>query len=481
MATILDSIRLRLQPAYRAELSARRAARNDDARRHALYALYGMGQQLSSAGIAGDPVDVLRHPILTLTSRTYAAGPRHDLQLAVFHAMRQYCPTLDAAIKNRRTLEGDAHIESDDEGLAEALNEFVQEVPVGYIGGGATLRGLNTYANVMADNADEYGLSAGEMLTDEQGREILRLVVPNARTLALRDEDGDGIHELYQTQRGQMRRIDDAALVQTLSFTASAEAPWPYPLAWSLVKSTEAVMRMFEAVINGWWRFGDPSLLNIIEYDADATPERMEVPAGPGSAARVEVPNAIITLKESLEAVMAARRGGRVGDAYAYVDGGRLRSETLGSIDQTITRYFVDHASIFDGHIIAQSRTPVWMYPSQQMRGEGLGSQLSQNEALVASVDARKRNRAKERLMKDVIDTMLLLEGDAQYIGRYEIAFDEVSILDDKVEAEAMKTRAEAEAQIIENAVQLYDDETGARRFQGEAEQYLVDHEILRQ
>lgn len=472
MATILDSIRGRLQPAYRAELAERRAMRD----RHALYALHGGARHLST--IAGDALSH-QHPILTLTNRAYASGPRHDLQLVVFHAMRQYCPTLDAAIKNRRTLEGDAHVESEDEGLADALNEFVHDVPVGYIGGRATLRGLNTYANMMADNADEYGLSAGEILTDERGQEVTRLVVPNARTLSMRDDDSDGIHELYQQSRTGLVRIDDAALVQTLSFSASSETPWPYPLAWSLVKSTEAVMRMFEAVINGWWRFGDPSLLNIIEYDADATPERVDVAAGPDSHTSVEVPSAIIMLKESLEAVMAARRGGRVGDAYAYVDGGKLRSETLGSIDQTIMRYFTDHATLFDGHIIAQSRTPVWMYPSQKMRGEGLGSQLSQNEALVASVDARKRNRLKQRLMYEVIDTYLLLSGDAQHIGRYEIVFDEVSILDDKIEAEAIKTRAEAEAQIIENAVQLY-DEAGARRFQGEADQYLTDHEVLR-
>lgn len=447
-------------PAYREALSGGRKRHTYVTRLHADSAQFG---------------STYTEPILQMTQHLPGQGLMHDTQMLLWHAMRQYSPTLDAAIRNRRTLEGGAVIESEDEGLAAALNAFWRTVPVGYLGARATLVGGDNYLSMLADNADEYGLAVGEILTDEAGREVRRLVAPNMRTISMHDENRDGLSELFQTQRGTRRRIDNEPLVQVMSLSYATEGPWPCPLAWSAVKSTEAVMRMFESVINGWWRFGDPSLMMGMEFDKDAAIDTTPVLMPDGT--EVDVPSALLLMRNTVQSVMASRRDGRAGDAYASVQGGKLVNEVLGSVDAGLMRHFKEQSSVFDGHIIALSRTPVWMYPSMAMRAEGLGSDLSNNEALIASVDALKRNTVKERIMREVLDTFLVLSGDARQLGRYTVVFESASILDDKAQADADLTQAQADAAVIENVVQTY-DEKGQRRFTGEAERVLEEKGI---
>jgi hypothetical protein len=429
------------------------------------------------------------HPIRQIVERAYGFGVEHDVQLLIYHLIRQYIPTLDAAIKNRRQLEGYPHIVSKDQRLADALNDWLFDVPVGYLGGRASLSGLHVYANMMADNADEYGLSAGEIQVDEQGREIMRLVVPNVRTLSLHDENQDGLHELFQTQKGQRVRLDDNLLVQVLSFTYSAETVWPVPMAWSLLRSTEAVLRMYESVINGWWRFGDPSLLLGIEYPESEQGPQMEALALPDGTS-VSFPTSVRMMKYALEGVMKGRRSGNVGDAYLYTEGGgKIVNQVLGEVDATLMRYFKEQSSVFEGHIIAHSDTPVWMYPHIEQSGDGLGSARSNNQALICATAAGRRNDRKEAVIRDVLDTHLLLSGDARYVGKYEVAFESANILDEKYEADTQKVQAEADAAIIENCFQLFpggeaerqdeNEPAGSRILTDEQRRYLEEKGVL--
>ncbi len=418
-----------------------------------------------------------REAILQMTASLPGFGAVHETQMLLWHAMRQYSTTLDAAIRNRRTLEGHLEISSDDEGLALFLNDYAEQIAVGFLGGQATLRGLDTYLTHLAESADEYGLAAGEMQFDERARAIRRLVVPSVRTLSIADRDTDDTWELYQRRRGKEERLDDRPAVQVLSFNAPVEGPWPPPLAWSATKSTEVILRMSEAVLNGWWRFGDPSLLLGLEFDkeADIDTESVTYTGADNTTTTVSVPSALIRLKDAVEAVMNARRTGQVGDAYTSVRGGKVVNEVLGKIEDGLMRYFREQASVFDSHIVALSKTPVWMYPHiVPGRGEGLGGILASNEASIALADADRRNARKERLAREVLDMVLVLEGSPQWIGQYDIHWQGASILDDQAEAQARLTNAQADAAVIENARSLYTEE-GTRAFSGDAERMLEE------
>ena len=473
---ILDPLRSFLAPRETpADLvSSRRSAELADQRRKTAMLF---GTQLSAVQdprVASLPSG--QHPVLQLTEQAQASGLGHDVQMLVMHAMRRFYPTLDAAIKLRRVLEGDVYPVSDDEGLQEALRERWQQIPVGFVEGAGTLRGGNTYLDTLAEAADEYGMAAGEIVTDEQGTAVERLVVPNARTLSMQmiqgsdQRRGGRRYQLVQTDsRGQVPL--GGPLVQTLAFRTASETTWPEPLAWSLVQTTEAVLRMYASVNQAWWRFGDPSMLLGLEYDKEATPEVSTV-------GDVEVPTDLLLFKNTVEAVMNARRSGRVGDAYVAAVGAKVYNQVLGDVKATLMAYFEEQASTFDSYLVPLSDVPVWLFPTVKRGGDGLGGALSQNQAAIATTGAHKRNWKKRMLGKAVLDTVLVTDGDAKYASRYEMEATEVNVLDEKLIADVRLTNANAVAAEIENAVQLW-NEDGTPRFEGDALAYLEELEVV--
>jgi len=431
------------------------------------------GARYPTAVQAGDLDGVpTRHPILQITRHRYGHGHFKELQLIVYHVMRRYVPTLDSAIKNRRMLEGELKVGSDDEGLKGAIEDFIQSVSVGY-SSDAPQKGLDTYLDLLSDKADEYGLVAGETRID--GSSIERLVVPNPRTLTLEDRDGDGLDELCQTQRSrapdtQQRRIGNSDRVHTLTFSQPTEEGWPRPMAWSLVTQTEAVLRMYEAVANGWYRFGDPSMLFTEEYDEDTNPP---VESEDGN----QVPTSIQSLASQIADVMAKRKKGKTADAFHSVKGASVGAEVIGNVDASLMQHFGDHQSKYNGLIVAASQTPRWMYPNLEMSGDGMNASRAQNENSLAAEAAKKRDRRRLRIARDVIDRYLTLQGDARFTGRYELKWNRQSLANRKLEAEARKLEAEGDAQHVKNANVLFSSD-GVRRFDGDAEAYLEDKDV---
>jgi hypothetical protein len=431
------------------------------------------GGRYPTAAQAGDLDGVpTRHPILQITRHRYGHGHLGELQLIVYHVMRRYVPTLDAAIKNRRMLEGDLSVKSDDDGLKDAIEGFIQSVPVGY-SSDAPQKGLGTYLDLLSDRADEYGLAAGETRID--GSSVERLVVPNPRTLTLEDRDGDGLDELYQTQRHrapdtQQRRIGTSDRVHTLTFSQPTEEGWPRPMAWSLVTQTEAVLRMYEAVANGWYRFGDPSMLFTEEYETDSNPPV-------GSEDGNQVPASTQSLANQIADMMAKRKKGKTADAFHSVKGASVEAEVIGDVDASLMQHFGDHQSRYNGLVIAASQTPRWMYPNLEMSGDGMNSSRAQNENSLAAEAAKKRDRRRLRIAREVVDRWLTLQGDARFTDRYELTWDRQSLANRKLEAEARKLEAEGDAQHVKNANVLYNSQ-GERRFAGDAETYLEERGV---
>lgn len=431
------------------------------------------GGRYPTAMRAGDLDGVpTRHPILQITRHRYGHGHFKELQLIVYHVMRRYVPALDSAIGNRRMLEGELKVESDDGGLKDAIEDFIQSVSVGY-SSDAPQKGLDTYLDLLSDKADEYGLAAGEIRVD--GSSIERLVVPNPRTLTLEDRDGDGLDELYQTQRHrapdtQQRRIGNSDRVHTLTFSQPTEEGWPRPMAWSLVTQTEAVLRMYEAVANGWYRFGDPTMLYTEEHEADNSP-----PLDSEGGNRISA--SIRSLASQIADVMAKRKKGKTADAFHSVKGASVDAEVIGDVDASLMQHFGDHQSKYNGLVVAASQTPRWMYPNLELSGDGMNASRAQNENSLAAEAAKKRDRRRLRIARDVIERYLTLQGDARFTGRYELKWNRQSLANRKLEAEARKLEAEGDAQHIKNANVLFDGESG-RRFGGDHEAYLEERDV---
>lgn len=457
----------------------------DDQALTSVYLPRAIGEQLTSNPQIASASAAYREPILQMTNRLPGFGAVHETQQLLWHAIRQYTPTVDACFANRRVLEGRPEIKSQDEALQAVLMHFLDTVPVGFLEGQSVQCGFSHYHEGLGNFTDEYGLAAGEIVLSEDAREIDRLVVPSPRTLELQKEAGTRYYSLWQSYvsgQGGKVRIDNAPLVQVLSFRAPVEGPWPPPLCWAAVKAAEGAMRVAEGGINGWWDSGNPSRVQGWAFDKEAKPTTVATTYtnAEGKTETEEVPVAVLSLKTAMEAVAAQKRMGHKGDAFVYSRGAEFINEVLGPGSDALVKLLREHASYFEGQLVTLSQTPIWMYPHLiPGRGDGLGSHLANAEAKIFSTAARDRSMKIEPLIRQILDLFLILQGDARWVGKYDIEWTSATIIDAEAEAAARLKVAEAAAKEIDNVVQLYEDD-GSRRWGGEAEAMLEDAGIYR-
>jgi hypothetical protein len=159
------------------------------------------------------------------------------------------------------------------------------------------------------------------------------------------------------------------------------------------------------------------------------------------------------------------------------VKGASVDAEVIGNVDASLMQHFGDHQSRYNGLVVAASQTPRWMYPNLELSGDGMNASRAQNENSLAAEAAKKRDRRRLRIARDVIDQYLTLQGDARFTGRYELKWNRQSLANRKLEAEARKLEAEGDAQHIKNANVLYNSQD-ERRFGGDSETYLEDKDV---
>ena len=137
--------------------------------------------------------------IQAMARRLPGYGQKHAALLYLYHIIREAIPICNNAIAARRYLEGSYVISSQDRGLERAINEFLENVPIGNIASEAqSMTGANTALGLLKDNADEYGLGILEPVVSEDGQEIERVILPNPRTLYYRRDTATEQWRLYQ-------------------------------------------------------------------------------------------------------------------------------------------------------------------------------------------------------------------------------------------------------------------------------------------
>lgn len=450
--------------------------------------------QLNQAKLAGARLGIM-HPVVDLYRRTYGFGVPHVMQLEFFHILRRMLPVLNSAFEKRRALEGAVVFTSKDKGLQRELNEICKQIPVGYMSGGTT-RGLNVYLDALLTASDEYGLGVGEIILDPGGRMIEKLIIPDMRSFALekvltRERRVPEYRLMQSTEEGLLPV--NGPFVHRVGLATDGDDPWPHPLAFGLESISEILVRMFIAVNNLWQRVADAGQIFQIVYDKDAElPETVERPGPDGTM--VDVDANLAVLYDELIKFNQAKHLGLAADIPMSLIGGKVEKEAIFDHPATnsLAPYLHQHYPFIEGQVIDKSQVPYTMFSSSTMKGDGMGSNRSQLLGDYATKAAMQRQGHKLRVAESVIDAWLLFDRAESFIGKYEVEFVAVSAMDEKLTAEADKTRAEAHAAWIQNALMLYpnteageiNEETGKinpDELSPEAIEYLKEARVIRE
>lgn len=422
------------------------------------------------------------HPVLNLWHRTHGYGTAHRTQMELAHVLRMMIPTIGSAIQKRRQLEGAFVVTAKDKGLQRIIDEFIEYVPVGSVEGGSA-RGLNIYLDGICSAADEFGMGVGEPIFDNAGRELAYLLLADMRSFSLRERPGTipREYQLIQLQDGTERDIA-GAMVDRIAFCQDGTDPWPKPMIFGLETLSEIVVRMYNAVNNLWMRVGDPSYVHQIVYDKEAILQNTVTVTGPdGQTQRVDAN--LAAFQASLNQINQAKVFGLAGDVNISLVGGKYDGKPLFDHPATasVAPYLHEHYPIIAGEIIDASDVPSWMFSGQQ-KADGLGANRSQTQAALALAAARQRQIVKGRIGRRAVDTFLASIGAAGYIGRYEYAFAETSVVDRKMEADADAAEADAAAKWIEVAMSLFRpefDDTGNAIISPDMNRFLEEKGVI--
>lgn len=434
-----------------------------------------------------------QHPVLNLWHQTYGYGAEHSTQMELFYVLSKLIPVVGTAIDKRRQLEGAFYATSKDKGLNRALQEFIDYVPVGNIQGGSA-KGLNVYLDGICAAADRFGLGIGEPIFDDKGRNLEYLLLADSRQIHMRMIPGTQPlrYDLYQYRDGEYVHLTPTeeppglsagALIDRVSFTYDGSSPWPAPMIFGLESIGEVVVRMFSAINNVWMRVGDPSYLRTIKYDKEAKITGKVTTTGVDGRS-VEVDPNLYAMQQGLQQIGQIKNLGMAGDLSLSILGGEVIQEPLFAHPATasVAPYLHEHYPVIAGEIIDRSTVPHFLFYSGQINGEGLGANRAQVQSALALAAARQRQVCKAQVGRRILDTYLLSIGAGAFLDRYETYFDETSVIDQKMEAEADKTAAEAAEKWIQVAMDLFRPETaddGGATWTPAAVQFLRDHGVI--
>lgn len=408
-----------------------------------LHAPFAAGEEISHGGATGPGAAILR-----LVKRLPGHGVEHDLNLYMYHIIKEALPIAQNALENRRYLEGELILKSKDQGLLRDIQDFAANVPVGnYTREAQALRGLQTAINAMFDNSDTYGLSVIDPQLDEGGQDLRRLIIPNPRTFYYKLDKVTRDNRLYHKRSdGVEVEITDPNII-IFAFRYNTEGAWPIPLYWGLPFTTETMIRMIVSMNNLWWRAGDPSSLYALEYDKESNRKDAEIEAD------------LDELQATIEAVVKNKRVGKVSDGFIGVKGGKVTSMTIGgnALSESLAAYFREHYTTIAGQIVARSATPVWMYPDLEIAGDGLGSTRADHQDAVSMAAAAKRNEPKINITKRIINLWLTLNKSVTAIGRYEADWQYANLTDEKRYEEIRGARHNADTSAVELVQRLVD------------------------
>lgn len=344
------------------------------------------------------------------------AAPMHANEDALYGALREALPLLDAAIGKLVRLIGSFTVECDSPRHQQALREFLRTVPCGY-----GQRGIDAFLSAYADSLLTYGRAVGEMVVSE-GRLVavcwgdVRQVVPmlgeNSLELTLCVPDAAG--------KPQPLPCPQLLLLSTLH--PEAAHPFGVSLLRGMPHLAGILLRIYETIGTNWERAGKLRYAVVCKPDADgfsrAASERAQEIANEWSEAMNEAKSG------------AVRDFVAVGDVSVKVigaDGPILDSEV--PVRQILEQ------------LVAKTGLPPFLLGLNWSSTE----RMSKQQADLLTSELWAYRRALQPALERICELWLQLNGCG---GTARIVWDEIGLQDLVEEAHAALYRAQT-AQIL--------------------------------
>lgn len=344
--------------------------------------------------------------------------PLRNGELALYRAVREAVPVVDAAVGKLIRLTGGVDAVCEDKGAEARLREFLRRVPAG-----RGQFGINAFLDCYLDSLLTCGRAIGEIVPAAGGRDIAALLCGRAADIEIRE----GEHPLDFTicgpdERGRMGPLPAQELLLFTPFQPEAEHPYGVSLLRSLPFLTDILMKIYHTVGVNWERCGNVRFaVTCRNGEGGQAAERSRLLAGEWSRA------------------MEESRGGGVRDFVAVGD---VDIKVIGG-DAPILDSEVPVRQILE-QVVAKTGLPPFLLGLSWSSTERMSVQ--QADLLTTEITAIRRTLtpAVERVCR----LWLRMHGETCGV---EVVWDDINLQDEVEEARAALYREQARRMRLEN------------------------------
>ena len=351
--------------------------------------------------------DASRHPFSALDGYV----PLRHGETAVYRAIREGVPVVDAAICKLVRLCGGVGVACRDRAAQEGLDRFLRTVPTG-----RGQRGVQSFLDCYLDSLFTCGRAVGEIVPDRAGREVAALLCGNPAQIEIRE----GATPLDFTlcargEDGMVRPLPRQELLLFTPFQPEAEAPYGVSLLRSMPFLAEILLKIFQTVGANWERAGAVRFAVVCKGEnGAAAQERCDRVAREWSA---------------------AMQAGRAGSVRDFVAVGDVDIRVIGA-DGPVLDSQVPVRQILE-QLVARTGIPPFLLGLSWSTTERMSSQ--QADILTSEIAAIRRS--VEPVVERVCELWLRLHG---FDSRVEVVWDEVNLQDEDMAARAELYHAQA-------------------------------------
>lgn len=351
--------------------------------------------------------DTGRHPFSALDRYV----PLSRGELAIYRAIREGIPVVDAAICKLVRLCGGVRVQCWDPAAQEGMDRFLRTVPTG-----RGQRGVQSFLDCYLDALFTCGRAVGEVVCDPSGREVAALLCGNVGQLEI--QEGETPLDFTLCLRGAdgvVRPLPRQDLLLFTPFQPETQAPYGVSLLRSMPFLAEILLKIFQTVGTNWERAGNVRFAVVCKSENGATAQER--------CARVA---------QEWSSAMQASRDGSLRD---FVVAGDVDIRVIGA-DGQILDSEIPVRQILE-QLVARTGIPPFLLGLSWSTTERMSSQ--QADILTSEITAIRRS--VEPVMERVCELWLRLHG---YDSRVEVLWDEVNLQDADMEARAELYRAQA-------------------------------------
>ena len=366
-------------------------------------------RERGTAAAAAQLRDGGRHPFVQLDGYT----PLGAGEAALYRAVREAVPVVDAAIGKLVRLCGGLRVECRDERAREGLERFIRTVNVG-----RGQRGLQAFLDQYLDSMFVCGRAVGEIVPTADGRDIAAVLCGDVGRIEIREGDSPLDFALCaRDSGGRVRELPRQELLLFTPYQPETGSPYGVSMLRSMPFLAEILVKIFQAVGKNWERTGNV---------------RFAVTCGGGDAAAAQERCAQVAREWS-----AAMQAGRDGAVRDFVCAGDVGIRTIGA-DNQILDSEVPVRQILE-QLVAKTGIPPFMLGLSWSSTERMSSQ--QADILTSEIAAIRRSL--EPVAERVCEWWLRLKG---YDDRVKVDWLDVNLQDEESEARAALYRAQARA-----------------------------------